>query len=260
MTATAIQLCERIVRTTSTCASQRGLAERFDGHHRRGLRADALRRPGSAAPRRRPWRPCCPSAPATRPKTCSVMACGFDPYRSERNPFVGACGVRGGLRGQADRRRLRIHKLAYLTFQEYFEKLRDEPSRWGKPFCRPAGRAERPDRLWRPPPSAARTPCPAPSWTWTCPPRWSPSPSLPPRPSRCSAPSSRQPGHPGLPLRRPQRATTTARRIAVGRASTRWCKAGKVRAAWAVASGGVAEGRHEDVPSATRSALPAPMI
>ena len=26
-------------------------------------------------------------------------------------------------------------KLAYLSLQEYFEKLRDEPSRWGKPFA-----------------------------------------------------------------------------------------------------------------------------
>ena len=25
------------------------------------------------------------------------------------------------------------HEKAYLSFQEYFEKLRDEPERWGKP-------------------------------------------------------------------------------------------------------------------------------
>ncbi len=27
------------------------------------------------------------------------------------------------------------YKKAYLTFQEFFEKLRDEPERWGKPFA-----------------------------------------------------------------------------------------------------------------------------
>ena len=27
------------------------------------------------------------------------------------------------------------HEKAYLSFQEYFEKLRDEPDRWGKPVA-----------------------------------------------------------------------------------------------------------------------------
>ena len=27
------------------------------------------------------------------------------------------------------------YKKAYLTFQEFFEKLRSEPERWGKPFA-----------------------------------------------------------------------------------------------------------------------------
>ena len=34
------------------------------------------------------------------------------------------------------------YKKAYLTFQEFFEKLRDEPQRWGKPFAALLGALE----------------------------------------------------------------------------------------------------------------------
>ena len=66
--------------------------------------------------------------------TCSGMAWGFNPYLSEADQFVGAYVavvesvaklVGAGFR-RAD---------MYLTFQEYFEKLRDEPERWGKPMA-----------------------------------------------------------------------------------------------------------------------------
>lgn len=36
------------------------------------------------------------------------------------------------------------YKKAYLSLQEFFEKLRDEPHRWGKALCRAAGRFGRP--------------------------------------------------------------------------------------------------------------------
>ncbi len=60
------------------------------------------------------------------------MAWGFNPYLTEANQFTGsyiavvesvARLVAAGF----------FHKDMYLTFQEYFEKLRDEPERWGKP-------------------------------------------------------------------------------------------------------------------------------
>jgi len=65
--------------------------------------------------------------------TCSVMAFGFDPCLSSENPFEGAKAavvtsvaklVAAGCDPQS----------VFLSFQEYFERLRDEPSRWGKPF------------------------------------------------------------------------------------------------------------------------------
>lgn len=66
--------------------------------------------------------------------TASAMAWGFNPYLSERNQFKGAYLavvesvaklVATGFTREA----------AYLSFQEYFERLRDEPQRWGKPMA-----------------------------------------------------------------------------------------------------------------------------
>ncbi|MDR0905854.1 MAG: phosphoribosylformylglycinamidine synthase [Oscillospiraceae bacterium] len=66
--------------------------------------------------------------------TLSVMSYGFDPFISDDNPYIGAKTavimslaklVAAGANPDE----------AYLTFQEYFEKLRREPLRWGKPFA-----------------------------------------------------------------------------------------------------------------------------
>ncbi len=64
--------------------------------------------------------------------TVSGMAWGFNPYLCEANPFVGAylAVVESVARLVAAGF---SHKDAYLTLQEYFERLRDEPARWGKP-------------------------------------------------------------------------------------------------------------------------------
>lgn len=64
--------------------------------------------------------------------TCSGMAWGFNPYLTEANQFEGSYLavvesvsklVAAGF----------MHQDMYLTFQEYFERLRDEATRWGKP-------------------------------------------------------------------------------------------------------------------------------
>ena len=59
------------------------------------------------------------------------------------------------------------HEKAYLSFQEYFEKLRDEPERWGKPAAAVLGALMAQVDL-APAPSAARTPCPVRSRISTC--------------------------------------------------------------------------------------------
>ncbi|MCL2392333.1 MAG: phosphoribosylformylglycinamidine synthase [Oscillospiraceae bacterium] len=65
--------------------------------------------------------------------TCSVMAYGFDPILSEQNPFFGARTAVVSSVAKLVASGCDMEK-AYLSFQEYFERLNDEPKRWGKPF------------------------------------------------------------------------------------------------------------------------------
>ena len=64
--------------------------------------------------------------------TVSGMARGFNPYLTAANPFTGSyIAVVESVAKLAAAGFAREDM--YLTFQEYFEKLRDEPERWGKP-------------------------------------------------------------------------------------------------------------------------------
>jgi len=65
-------------------------------------------------------------------KTCSIMSWGFDPLISETSPYHGAVfavvhSAAKIIAAGGSRRK------CWLTFQEYFERLRDDPLRWGKP-------------------------------------------------------------------------------------------------------------------------------
>lgn len=64
--------------------------------------------------------------------TCSFMAWGYNPYLSEKSPYIGAYNavvesVSKLIASGADRNDV------YLTFQEYFEKPMKVPTRFGKP-------------------------------------------------------------------------------------------------------------------------------
>ena len=66
--------------------------------------------------------------------TATAMTFGFDPQISEQSPFHGAIdAVTSSLAKLvaigAD------YSKAYLTFQEYFERLGDNPKKWGKPLA-----------------------------------------------------------------------------------------------------------------------------
>ncbi|MBQ8636776.1 MAG: phosphoribosylformylglycinamidine synthase [Clostridia bacterium] len=66
--------------------------------------------------------------------TATVMTYGYDPYLSSWSPFHGAAyavveSVSKAVAMGAD------YKKIYLTFQEYFERLGNNPKRWGKPFA-----------------------------------------------------------------------------------------------------------------------------
>ncbi len=64
----------------------------------------------------------------------TIMSFGYDPYLSEISPLHGA------LYAVVDSLCKYVacggdYKKAWFTFQEYFEKLRNEPARWGKPLA-----------------------------------------------------------------------------------------------------------------------------
>ncbi len=113
-------------------ASRRGLSERFDST----VGAGSLLMPFGGRFQRTPTQAMAallPVLPGQTTSQASVMAWGADPELMCVDPYTGAhaavytsCAklVASGCN----------YRKAYLTFQEYFEKLRDDPARWGKPF------------------------------------------------------------------------------------------------------------------------------
>jgi phosphoribosylformylglycinamidine synthase len=112
-------------------ASAIGLSEMFDS----SVGAGTVLSPYGGRTQRTPMQVMAALIPVKsgETSTCSVMAYGFDPYLSEADPYQGA---RAAVITS-------IAKLtaagcnpdeAYLSLQEYFEKLRREPLRWGKPL------------------------------------------------------------------------------------------------------------------------------
>lgn len=66
-------------------------------------------------------------------KTCSIMTFGYDPFLSEWSPFHGGYyavieSIAKVVALGGDFRKIR------LSFQEYFERLGEDPEKWGKPF------------------------------------------------------------------------------------------------------------------------------
>ena len=115
------------------CASRRGLIERFDST----VGAGSLLSPFGGETRRTPTQAMAallPVLPGQHTDQGSVMAQALDPEAMCASPYAGAyAAVSASLAklaaAGADPRG------AYLSLQEFFEKLRDEPERWGKPFA-----------------------------------------------------------------------------------------------------------------------------
>ncbi len=65
---------------------------------------------------------------------CSLMAWGYNPFITEKSPYHGAywAVVESVCKLVATGAKFED---VYLTFQEYFERLRKEPTRWGKPLA-----------------------------------------------------------------------------------------------------------------------------
>ena len=113
-------------------ASRRGLGERFDAT----VGAGSVLMPFGGKAQRTPAQSMAallPVLPGQETEDCSVMAWGFDTEQMCVDPYVGAyhsviTSVAKLVAAGCD------YHTAYLTFQEYFETLREEPERWGKPF------------------------------------------------------------------------------------------------------------------------------
>ncbi|MBR5468182.1 MAG: phosphoribosylformylglycinamidine synthase, partial [Firmicutes bacterium] len=113
-------------------ASRRGLSERFDST----IGAGSVLMPFGGKTQRTPAQAMAallPVLPNQSTNTCSVMAWGYDPERMSADPYLGAYGSVITSMAKLVAAGCDYHQ-AYLTFQEYFEKLKDEPLRWGKPF------------------------------------------------------------------------------------------------------------------------------
>ena len=119
-----------LVTDLSVC-SNKGLGERFDST----IGAATVLMPYGGVSQLTPAQAMVAKLPVDgETATCSGMAWGFNPYLTSANQFAGsyvavvesvARLVASGFR-RAD---------MYLSLQEYFERLRDEPERWGKPVA-----------------------------------------------------------------------------------------------------------------------------
>ena len=114
-------------------ASQRGLVERFDST----IGAGSVIMPFGGKKQLTPAQSMAavlPVLPGQETDQASVFSWGCDPDHLSIDPYTGAHAsiynsVAKLVAAGCD------YKLAYLTLQEFFEKLKNEPARWGKPFA-----------------------------------------------------------------------------------------------------------------------------
>ena len=114
-------------------ASRRGLTERFDG----SIGAGSLLMPFGGKTQRTPAQAMAalfPVLPEQTTDQASVMAWACDPEQTSVDPYTGSynavyTSMAKIVAAGAD------YTKAYFTYQEFFEKLRQEPARWGKPFA-----------------------------------------------------------------------------------------------------------------------------
>ncbi|MBQ3022324.1 MAG: phosphoribosylformylglycinamidine synthase [Clostridia bacterium] len=112
--------------------SKRGLSERFDST----IGAGSVLMPFGGKYQRTPVQAMVNkiSTPDGDTNTCSLMSWGYNPFIMEKSPYHGAY-----LAVVESVCKLIAHggsfEEVYLTFQEYFEKPKTDPARWGKPMA-----------------------------------------------------------------------------------------------------------------------------
>ncbi|MGN0582067.1 MAG: phosphoribosylformylglycinamidine synthase, partial [Oscillospiraceae bacterium] len=112
--------------------SQKGLVEKFDST----IGAGTVLMPFGGVYQLTPSQAMAAKIPVLKGETstASIMGWGYNPVISEKSPYHGAVlavtesiakvVAAGG-----------SSKKCWLTFQEYFERTQNDPSRWGKPFA-----------------------------------------------------------------------------------------------------------------------------
>ena len=114
------------------CCSQKGLVERFDS----SIGAGTVLMPFGGKYQLSPQEGMCARIPTLKgyTNTGTIMTYGYNPEIAIWSPFHGAVyavieSVSKYVAMGGD------YKKAWLTLQEYFEKLREDSTRWGKPFA-----------------------------------------------------------------------------------------------------------------------------
>ena len=112
--------------------SKKGLVEMFDS----SIGAATVLMPYGGKTQTTPIQTMVAKLPVMEGKTdlTTMMSYGFDPYLSSWSPYHGAVyavleSVAKIVAAGGDYKKIR------LTFQEYFERLGEDPHRWGKPFA-----------------------------------------------------------------------------------------------------------------------------
>ncbi len=236
VTATAIgRIYEGSLREVASrlqTASRRGLVERFDG----SIGAGSVLMPFGGKAQRTPAQVMAallPVLPGQETEQASVMAWGFDPDLMAEDPYCGArasviTSVAKLVAAGGD------YRAAYLTLQEFFEKLRTDPNRWGKPFAALLGALDAQLELG----CAAIGGKDSMSGSFMdldVPPTLISFAIAPVKAGEVLSPEFKAPGHPVYSFE------GGSRMKAAWDAFHELCRAGKVAAAWAVESGGVAE-------------------
>ena len=213
-------------------ASRRGLVERFDG----SIGAGSVLMPFGGKTQRTPAQAMAallPTLPGQVTDQASVMAWGLDADLMSADPYTGARtavyhSMAKIVAAGAD------YKDAYLTLQEFFEKLRQEPARWGKPMAALLGAMDAQLELG----AAAIGGKDSMSGTFLdkdVPPTLISFAIAPVLASNVISPEFKEAGHP-VYLFAPTNETPASTKAAWEAFHT-LCREGKVRAAWAVENG-----------------------
>ena len=218
-------------------ASRRGLVERFDST----IGAGSVLMPFGGKLQRSPAQAMAATFPVLPEQTtdqASVMAWGCDPDWLTADPFLGAqasiiTSVAKIVAAGA------AYQDTYLTLQEFFERLRTEPQRWGKPFQALLGALEAQLGL-----SAAaiggKDSMSGSFLDRDVPPTVISFAIAPLKANEVISTEFKKAGHP-VYVFGTENLTDYAAHRAAWDGYHKLCKAGKVSAAWAVEAGGVAE-------------------